>query len=131
MISDHKRLLRLNRGQKTFSSGLPQWFDRLLPFDFEITHAPGRVLGFTDYLIRHPSELEGSTIHAKQLWNFWFTVNAVSKINAIPVNEAKPVAAQKSNVLTRTRGSALEVESENESERQSSEDKTKPISQSK
>ena len=47
VISDHKALasvLRPNRGSRTFSSRLPRWVDRLLPFEFEVIHAPGRVL---------------------------------------------------------------------------------------
>ena len=70
VISDHKALssvLRPNRGNKTFSSRLTRWVDRLLSFDFELTHAPGRVLGFADYLSRHPSELKGATIQAQKL----------------------------------------------------------------
>ena len=123
VISDHKALssvLRPNRGNKTFSSRLTRWVDRLLLFDFEVTHAPGRVLGFADYLSRHPSDLEGSTIQAEQLWKEWFTVNVLSQIDAISVNEAKPMVEQKGKVLTRTRESVLKVESESENERQSS-----------
>ena len=115
VISDHKALssvLRPNRGNKTFSSRLTRWVDRLLPFDFEVTHAPGRVLGFADYLSRHPSNLEGSTIQAEQLWNEWFTVNVISQFDAISVDEAKPMVDPKGKVLTRTRESVLKVESE-------------------
>ena len=46
IISDHKALasvMKPNRGNKTFSSRLLRWVDRLLPFEFEITHVPGRV----------------------------------------------------------------------------------------
>ena len=111
--------------EKTFSSRLTRWVDRLLPFDFEITHAPGRVLGFADYLSRHPKELEGTTIHAEKLWNEWFTVNIISKFDVISVDEAKAMVAQKGKVLTRTRDSVLKVESESENERQSSEEKAK------
>ena len=128
VISDHKALssvLRPNRGNKTFSSRLTRWVDRLLPFDFEVTHAPGRVLGFADYLSRHPSDLEGSTIQAEQLWNKWFTVNVISQFDAISVDEAKPMVEQKGKVLTRTRESVLKVESESENERQSSEENAK------
>ena len=68
IISDHKALasvLKPNRGNTTFSSRLPRWVDGLLPYEFEITHAPGRVLGFADYLSRHPSEIKGNTLKAK------------------------------------------------------------------
>ena len=123
MISDHKALssvLRPNRGNKTLSSRLTGWVDRLLPFDFEVTHASGRVLGFADYLSRHPSDLEASTIQAEQLWNDWFTVHVISQFDAISVDVAKPMVEQKGKVLTRTRESVLKVESESENERQSS-----------
>ena len=68
LISDHKALisvLKPNRGNKTISSRLTCWVDRLLPFNFEVVHAVGRTLG---YLSRHPTELQGSTIKAETLW---------------------------------------------------------------
>ena len=61
VISDHKTLssiLTPNRSNKTFSSRLMRWVDHLLPFELEVTYAPGRVLGFADYLSRHPSEIK-------------------------------------------------------------------------
>ena len=79
IISDHKALrsvLKPNRGNKTFSSRLTRWVDRLLPFDFEVVHVAGRTLGMTDYLSRHPTELQGSSVKAETLWNEWFTVKA-------------------------------------------------------
>ena len=80
MISDHKALmsvLKPNRENETFSSRLTRWVDRLLPFDFENVHVAGRTLGMADYLSRHPTELQGSSINAETLWNEWFTVNSV------------------------------------------------------
>ena len=44
VVSDHKALvsvLKPNRGNKTFSSRLTRWVDRLLPFDFEVVHVAG------------------------------------------------------------------------------------------
>ena len=41
VVSDHKALmsvLKPNRGNKTFSSRLTRWVDRLLPCDFEVVH---------------------------------------------------------------------------------------------
>ena len=84
VISDHKALasvLRPNRGNKTFSSRLTRWVDRLLPFEFEVIHAPGRVLGFADYLSRHPTELKGTVVKAEKLWNDWFTVNTITRMS--------------------------------------------------
>ena len=86
IISDHKALasvLKPNRVNNTFSSGLTRLVDRLLSFEFEISHAPGRVLGFADYLSRHPSEIKGNTVKAEKLWIDWFTVYTITKINAI------------------------------------------------
>ena len=84
ILSDHKALmtvLRPIRGNKTFSSKLTRWVDRLLPFKFEVVHVPGRTLGMADYLSRHPTELHGATIKAETLWNEWFTVNSVISLN--------------------------------------------------
>ena len=55
-------VLRPNRGNKTFSSRLTRWVDRLLPFEFEQVHVKGRTLGMADYLSRHPTELQGVAI---------------------------------------------------------------------
>ena len=103
VISDHKALssvLRPNRGNKTFPSRLTRWVDRLLPFNFEVIHAPGRVLGFADYLSRHPSELKVATIQAEKLWNDWFTVNTVSKYTAISGDTAKATETPRENFDT-------------------------------
>ena len=89
IISDHKALmtvLKPNRGNKTFSSRLTRWVDRLLPFEFEVVHVAGRTLGMADYLSRHPSELEGASIKAETLWNEWFTVNSVISLNNVLEN---------------------------------------------
>ena len=63
VVSDHKALstiLKENRSNKTFSSRLTRWVDRLLPFQFRVVHAPGRTMGMADYLSRHPSETNNS-----------------------------------------------------------------------
>ena len=86
IISDHKAfmsVLKSNRGNKTFSSRLTRWVDRLLPFDFEVVHVAGRTLGMADYLSRHPTELQGSALKAETLWNEWFTVNSVISLNDV------------------------------------------------
>ena len=82
VITDHKALisaLKSNHGNKTYSSRLTRWIDRLLPFDIQIVHRPGRTMGLVDYLSRHPSEFnEKQSVHnAKELWDSWFTVNTV------------------------------------------------------
>ena len=86
IVSDHKALasvLKPNRGNKTFSSRLTRWVDRLLPFDFQVVNVAGRMLGMADYLSRHPTELNGSTVKAETLWNEWFTVNSVISLNNV------------------------------------------------
>ena len=86
VVSDHKALmsvLKPNRGNKTFSSRLTRWVDRLLPFEFEVIHAAGRTLGMADYLSRHPSELKGASLKAEALWNEWFTVNCVISLKDV------------------------------------------------
>ena len=86
VVSDHKALatvLKSNKGNKTYSSRLTRWVDRLLPFDFEIFHAPGRTIGIANYLSRHPSPIEGT----EELWNNWFTVNHVNNVNSILAEE--------------------------------------------
>ena len=83
IVSDHKALqsvLKSNKGNKTYSSRLTRWVDRLLPFDFSIVHTPGRTLGMADYLSRHPSNYEGASIQAEKLFNDWFTVNVVKDV---------------------------------------------------
>ena len=83
VVSDHKTLqsvLKANKGNKTFSSRLTRWGDRLLPFDFSVIHAPGRTIGLADYLSRHPSDYCGSTVKAEEMFNSWFTINVVDEI---------------------------------------------------
>ena len=90
IISDHKALMTVsksNRENKTFSSRLTRWVDRLLPLEFEVVHVAGRTPGMADYLSRHhPSELEGASIKAQTLWNEWFTVNSVISLNNVLEN---------------------------------------------
>ena len=55
--TDHRALLSAlneNQGNKTYQSRLTRWVDRLLPFNFNLEHIPGKNLGFADYLSRHP-----------------------------------------------------------------------------
>ena len=58
IITDHKALLSAlsaNHGNKTMHSRLTRWVNRLLPFNFKISHLPGKDMGFTDLLSRLPS----------------------------------------------------------------------------
>ena len=92
VISDHKALtaiLKGNRANKTYSSRLTRWIDRLLPFQFTVTHSPGRTIGMADYLSRHPSPSnQNIQIKAEELWNNWFTVNKIDCKNFV-LNEQK------------------------------------------
>ena len=82
VVSDHKALetaLKSNHGNKTYSSRLTRWIDRLLPFEMEVIHQPGRTMGLADYLSRHPSEYNEKlwSKNARELWESWFTVNTI------------------------------------------------------
>ena len=58
IATDHKALtsaLGEHRSNKTYQSRLTRWVDRLLPFQFKITHIPGRDMGIVDYLSREPN----------------------------------------------------------------------------
>ena len=82
-MSDHKALqsvLKANKGNKTFSSRLTRWVDRLLPFDYSVIHAPGRTIGLAVYLSGHPSEYCGSTVKAEEMFDSWLTINVVDEI---------------------------------------------------
>ena len=86
VVSDHKALetaLKSNHGNKTYSSRLTRWIDRLLPFEMEVIHQPGRTLGLADYLSRHPNEHNEKewSKNAKELGESWFVVNSVEEIN--------------------------------------------------
>ena len=74
-MSDHKALttiLRDNRSNKIYSSRLTRWIDRLIPFEFNIIHAPERTVGIADYLSRHPSENNNNEnkIKAEELFEY-------------------------------------------------------------
>ena len=56
--TDHQALLtalKENKGNKTYQSSLTRWVDRLLPFNFNIEHIPGKQMGFADYFSRNPN----------------------------------------------------------------------------
>ena len=115
IVSDHRALLSVlknNRGNKTFSSRLTRWVDRLLPFQFKIVHAPGRSMGMADYLSRHPSPSPLSDKFAEELWHDWFTVNVIENISAAgwhrdkgppppPCPITEPQAKRRINVTSR------------------------------
>ena len=59
VVTDHKELtsaLEGNRSNKTYQSRLTRWVDGFLPYQFKITHIPGKDMGIVDYLSREPGE---------------------------------------------------------------------------
>ena len=101
VVSDHEALqsvLKSNKENKTFPSRLTRWVDRLLPFDFNVVHEPGKTLGLADYLSRHPSEYNGSILKAEGLFNNWFTINVVKEtvptLNRKSAKENEPIRSE-------------------------------------
>ena len=107
VVSDHKALttiLKDNRSNKTFSSRLTRWVDRLLPFQFKVVHAPGRTMGMADYLSRHPSESNNNEnkIKAEELWHNWLlTVNQIMKTDNIVSEIQRPQQKQNQPIGTK------------------------------
>ena len=53
ILADHKAIIctsNENYNNKSYQSCLSRWADRLLPFDFEVIHVPGVLLGIVDYM---------------------------------------------------------------------------------
>ncbi len=96
--TDHRALLsalKSNRGNKTTFSRLARWVDRLLPYTFEITHIPGKDMGFADYMSRFPTgppaplstydqnfSIVSCTRAVGKLLPFFSALNATSKLSA-------------------------------------------------
>ena len=119
VISDHKALasvLKPNRSNEIFSSRLERWVDRLLPFEFELIHAPVRVLGFADYLSRKPSEIKGSVVKSEKVWNGWFTANTITKNDTISENETTLLEAPRAMILPPAPESVLRVKIEQDAQ---------------
>ena len=88
VISDHKALgtaLKSNHGNKTYSSMLTRWIDRLLHFDMEVVHQPGRTMGLAAYLARHPKDYNKKECSksAEKLSESWFVVISLEEVNKI------------------------------------------------
>ena len=85
-VTDNKALLSAllaNHGNKTMPSRLTRWVNRLLPFKFEISHLPGKDMGFTDLLSRLPSGKALPISH----YDDEFVVASIDKILNILLNE--------------------------------------------
>ena len=114
IISDHKALstvLKGQKGNKTYSSRLSRWVDRLLPFDFEVIHGLGRTLGIADYLSRNPTQQNENSIKAKTLWDEWFTVNIVPEMKTNLLANHNAIRSERQPI--RNENSAAEQVSEN------------------
>ena len=81
--TDHQDLLtalKENRGNKTYQSRLTRWVDRLLPFNFNIAHIPGKQMGFADYFSQNPNGIatppseEDTHFIINQINDFKFTL---------------------------------------------------------
>ena len=86
IATDHKALfsaLKTNRGNKSNYSRLTRWVDRLLPFSFKVQHLPGKEMGFTDYLSRHPNSPASDISKDDEL----FVVNRIQEFNFTLANE--------------------------------------------
>ena len=58
IATDHKALkseLGENRSNKSYQSRLTRWVDIFLPYQFKVTHIPGKDMGIVDYLSREPN----------------------------------------------------------------------------
>ena len=124
IVSDHKALifiLKGNRAYKIFSSTLTRWVERLLPFQFTVSHEPGRTLGMADYLSRHPSASNIiEQLKAEELWNNWFTVNEIDVNKPVLVEQnnrdKQPITSDLANLSETARSG--EAESENKLNKQ-------------
>ena len=86
IVTVHKALLSAlsaNHGNKTMHSRLNRWVNRLLPFNFKISHLPGKDMGFTHLLSRLPS---GKTLPISH-YDDEFVVTSIDKIQNILLNK--------------------------------------------
>ena len=59
VLTDHRALLSILKSHgsnKSYSSRLTRWIDRLLPLHFNIEHIPGTRMGLVDYISRQPNQ---------------------------------------------------------------------------
>ena len=86
IVTDHEALLSAlsaNHGSKTMHSRLTRWVNRLLPFNFKISHLPGKDMGFTDLLSRLPSGKALPISH----YDDEFVVASIDKFQKIPLKK--------------------------------------------
>ena len=115
--SDHEALtsfIKDNKANKTFSSRLTGWVDRILPFQFTVSHEPGRTLGMADYLSRHPSPSNNNIkLKTGELWNNWLPVNEIDVDKPVLVEQNKqPITGELTNQSELARSSEASSDSE-------------------
>ena len=77
--TDHKALLSCLSERKnsiTTQTRLIRWVDRLLPFDYEMEHIPGKNVGLVDYFSHHQ-------LGKPQLFQNWITHLSLDKLTKI------------------------------------------------
>ena len=97
--TDHQTILsaiEINRGNKTYQSGLSRRVDRLLPFNFKIEHIPGKNMGFADYLSSHPSDPPAPTYEDGEK----IVVNTILKQNIAHLEQANQLAIKTNQKAT-------------------------------
>ena len=89
VLTDHKAItsaLQSSGGNKSDQSLLTSWADRLLLFDFKVTHIAGTKLGVVDYLSRHPTfeapqpSSFDKKFGVKSIQNFFTACTTVAKL---------------------------------------------------
>ena len=79
IITNHRALLSIMKehwSNKSYTSRLTRWIDRLLLFDFNIEHIPGAKLGLVDYISRQPNQEAKVT----KKYDEEFTVATITRI---------------------------------------------------
>ena len=83
-----------------------QWIDRLLPFQFDIEHLPGAIMGLVDYISQNQFQLAKKiSFYDKEF--IVAKLNLISRINSLDSNKALP----KSHLhqLLKTHNPALQI----------------------
>ena len=88
-MTDHTALLsalKPNRANKSRQSRLIRWVDKLLHYTFSIKHLPGKDMGFTDYLSRHPHQTPPPPISPD---DELFVINRIKEFTFTLLNEER------------------------------------------
>ena len=121
MLTDHKAIfstLSENYNNKSYQSRLSRWADRLLPFDFEVTHVPGVTLGIVDYLSRYPT----FSAPAPSIYDELFVVKSIEAFNSalsfinsfhVVYSDNKLCSPSQEGVIPQTRNSNCPIDQSN------------------